>query len=62
MGRNKLNKANAHYRVKLETMDLLNKMAIALGYKHGSGGAVGEMLDAIADGNIILVQKSQKTS
>jgi hypothetical protein len=57
MPRKKLNKVQSHWRVKPETRDTLSNIAKALGYEYHNEGAVGEMLDAIADGDILLVLK-----
>lgn len=57
MPRKKLNKVSSHFRVDERTPDELSRIAVTLGYIYGSGGAVGEMLDAIASGNLIVIPK-----
>lgn len=60
----KKNHVNAHYRVSPETKQTLSDLARQLGYEYGKGGAVGEMLEAIAKGEILLVprRKPEKVS
>lgn len=59
MPRKKLDKVQSHWRVKTTTVDALDQLAKALGYEYGKGGAVGELLDAIADGEVLLVHKKK---
>ncbi len=62
MPRRKLDKIQSHWRIKRSTTEALSQIAKALGYEYGeSGAAVGEMLDAIADGKILLVQKESES-
>ncbi len=57
MPRKKLNKVSAHFRIDEETPSELSRIAVTLGYIYGSGGAVGEMLDAIASGELLIIPK-----
>jgi hypothetical protein len=57
MPRKKLDKVQSHWRVKKDSVEVLSQIAKALGYEYDDRGAVGEMLDAIADGEILLVNK-----
>lgn len=60
MGRKPLGKVQKHFRIKESTADRLNQIAIELGYVFGvkKDGkvipATGELLDAIADGDVKL--------
>ncbi len=54
MPRKQLGKIQSHWRIEPETKEALDQIAQALGYKYGTGGAVGEMLDAIANGELLL--------
>jgi hypothetical protein len=47
MGRKKLDRP--------ETVDRLKNLAAALGYQHGGQGSIAQILDAVAQGKIILV-------
>jgi hypothetical protein len=64
MGRPALNKTKlSGYRVKPETLDRLRSLANQTGYIHGNGAAIGELLDAIAQINpIVLAEFIKKTS
>ncbi len=53
----KKNHVNAHYRISAETKQALSDIARQMGYEYGKGGAVGEMLEAIANGEILLVPR-----
>jgi hypothetical protein len=51
------------YRIKPTTLDRLREVSIKAGYVHGNGAAIGELLDAIAEINpIILVELTKKSS
>jgi hypothetical protein len=54
-GRKKLDRTNLHARVAPETGEKLKQIAQALGYIHGGEGSTGQLLDAIASGEIILI-------
>ncbi len=58
MGRLKANRVQKHFRVDANTPEKLDRLAIQLGYVYGRGGALGELLDAIANEEIILVPKT----
>lgn len=57
MPRKKLHKISSHFRVDEITPNELSRIAVTLGYIYGNGGAVGEMLDAIAKGELLIVPK-----
>lgn len=61
MGRPKQDRIQKHFRVDRSTPKKLNQIAIELGFRYGEGGAIGEMLDAIANKDILLIprQKSE---
>ena len=59
MPRKKLDKVQSHWRVKTTTVETLSELARVLGYEYADKGAVGELLDAIADGKILLVPKKK---
>lgn len=59
-GRTKLNRTNIHARVDPGTADKLKEIAQKLGYVYDSEGSTGQLLDAIASGELILI--STKTS
>lgn len=54
-GRKKLDRTNLHARVAPHTGDKLKEIAYILGYIHGGEGSTGQLLDAIADGDLILI-------
>jgi predicted DNA-binding protein len=56
MGRPALNKTKiSGYRVKPETLERLRELATKTGYTYGDGAALGELLDAIAEINPIIL-------
>ncbi|WP_373541292.1 hypothetical protein [Chamaesiphon sp.] len=55
MGRKKLDRQEFHARVAPETVDRLKNLAASLGYQHGGQGSIAQVLDAVAEGRIILV-------
>lgn len=55
MGRKKLNRKNLHARVAPETNERLKDIAYKLGYIYDDTGATGQLLDAIASGEVLLV-------
>jgi hypothetical protein len=55
MGRKKLDRQEFHARVAPETVDRLKNLAASLGYQHGGQGSIAQVLDAVAQGKIILV-------
>lgn len=52
-----LGKTNLHARVNPQTLIALRKKAQKLGFNYGDSGATGEMLDAIAEGKVVLILK-----
>ncbi|MEM1392350.1 MAG: hypothetical protein AAF757_08965 [Cyanobacteria bacterium P01_D01_bin.116] len=54
-GRKKLNRVNLHARVKQGTGDKLKEIAQKLGYIYNKEGSIGQFLDAIASGKLILI-------
>ncbi|HEY9779012.1 MAG TPA: hypothetical protein V6D09_02565 [Leptolyngbyaceae cyanobacterium] len=61
-GRKNLDKSRIHARVSPETPPKLRAIAESLGYKYGDGGATGELLDAIANEEWVLVKKEEEVS
>lgn len=55
-GRKKLNRENLHARVAPETATRLKEIAYKLGYVYNNEGSTGQLLDAIATGEVILTQ------
>lgn len=43
-------------RVESDTPEAIRAIALNLGYVYGGKGSVGKLLDAIADGEVVLVQ------
>ena len=59
-GRKKLDRTSMHTRVAPSTPDKLKEIAQKLGYLYDSEGSTGQLLDAIANGDVILIAtKSQ---
>lgn len=58
MGRKKLERQHLHARVATTTPAKLKQIALLLGFEYGGDGAVGQLLDAIADAKIELRRKS----
>ncbi len=56
-GRKKLNRKKVQARVDIDTDKKLQELAVKLGYTYGKGGATGEMLDAIANEDLVLITK-----
>ncbi|MEM7714699.1 MAG: hypothetical protein AAF349_14180 [Cyanobacteria bacterium P01_A01_bin.68] len=54
-GRKKLNRVNLHARVEQGTGDKVKEIAQKLGYIYNSEGSIGQFLDAIASGELILI-------
>lgn len=59
-GRKKLDRTNIHARVDPGTAEKLKEIAQKLGYIYDTEGSTGQLLDAIANGELILI--STKTS
>lgn len=58
VGRKKLGRDNLHARVAPETAQKLREIAKALGYIYSDEGSTGQLLDAIASGEVILIAKA----
>ena len=54
-GRKKLDRTNLHARVAPRTGDKLKEIARLLGYIYDNEGSTGQLLDAIANGELILI-------
>ena len=54
-GRKKLYRVNLHARVEQGTGDKLKEIAQTLGYMYNEKGSAGQLLDAIASGELILI-------
>lgn len=59
-GRRKLNRESLHARVAPETAEKLKEIALKLGYTYNQEGSTGQLLDAIANGELILISTSQR--
>ena len=55
-GRKKLNRSNLHARVAPQTADKLKEIAYEIGYIYNGEGSTGQLLDAIAQGKIVLIK------
>jgi len=62
-GRKRLNRESLHARVSPQTAGKLKEIAFKLGYVYDKEGSTGQLLDAIASGEIILLsaQKPAKS-
>jgi hypothetical protein len=58
MGRTALGKVAIGGRVNPATVAFLNELAISKGMVYGQGGAIGQLLDAIAAGDYVVVPKT----
>ena len=54
-GRKPLDRTDLHARVAHPTTSALREKALKLGYVYGKSGATGEMLDAIAEGHLVVI-------
>jgi hypothetical protein len=61
VGRKKLERTNLHARVAQGTGDKLKQIAYILGYTHSNEGSTGQLLDAIANGEIILILSNKSS-
>lgn len=63
-GRKKLGRDNLHARVAPDTAEKLKEIAKKLGYLYSNEGSTGQLLDAIANGEVILIaaNSSSKTT
>lgn len=55
MGRKKLDRDSLHARVAPDTSDRLKQIAFNLGFVYGDEGSTGQLLDAIASGEVVLI-------
>jgi hypothetical protein len=60
-GRKKLDRTNLHTRVAQGTGDKLKEIAQNLGYVYDDEGSTGQLLDAIANGEIILILSNKSS-
>lgn len=60
MGRKKLNRSVVNVRTAEDTADKLKSIAYELGYIYDGEGATGQLLDAIASGEIELSRSDVK--
>jgi hypothetical protein len=60
MGRKKLNRSIVNVRTAPDTADKLKTIAYKLGYIYDGEGATGQLLDAIASGEILLMPQRAK--
>lgn len=58
-GRKKLNRESLHARVAPQTAEKLKEIAFKLGYIYDNSGSTGQLLDAIAQGEIILISAAK---
>ncbi|BAZ17051.1 hypothetical protein NIES4071_89290 [Calothrix sp. NIES-4071] len=59
MGRKKLERTTMLARVASSTPEKVKEIAAKLGYIYGEEGSAGQLLDAVASGELILVQRSK---
>lgn len=57
MPRKKLDRTTILARVAAETPDKVKEIAASLGYIYDGQGSAGQMLDAIASGELVLIQR-----
>lgn len=60
-GRKKLDRTNIHARVDPKTADKLKEIAQKLGYIYDGEGSTGQLLDAIAQGDLILISAKTRS-
>lgn len=53
---------NLHARVANGTTEKCKAIALALGYTYGGEGSIGQLLDAIAEGRLILIHRNNTQS
>ena len=61
-GRKKLDRVSLHARVAPGTGDKLKEVAHKLGYIYKNEGSTGQLLDAIADGELILIATKSRSN
>ncbi|MGB3650792.1 MAG: hypothetical protein WBA41_06210 [Rivularia sp. (in: cyanobacteria)] len=54
-GRKKLDRVSLHARVERGTVEKIKEVAHKLGYTYNDEGSTGQLLDAIANGELILI-------
>jgi len=59
-GRRKLNRESLHARVAPQTAEKLKEIALMLGYMYNEEGSTGQLLDAIASGELILIAANHR--
>lgn len=62
VGRKKLDRVSLHARVEQGTGDKLKEIAQMLGYVYNNEGSTGQLLDAIADGELILIATKNRSN
>ncbi|NJL79065.1 MAG: hypothetical protein HC917_09905 [Richelia sp. SM2_1_7] len=60
-GRKKLDRVSLHARVERGTVDKLKEVAQTLDYIYNDEGSTGQLLDAIANGELILIKAKNRT-
>lgn len=60
-GRKKLDRTNIHARVDPKTADKVKEIAQKLGYIYDGEGSTGQLLDAIAQGDLILISAKTRS-
>ncbi|MBW4511111.1 MAG: hypothetical protein KME64_32035 [Scytonematopsis contorta HA4267-MV1] len=58
VGRKKLGRTSLHARVSPETPNKLKAIAEKLGYTYSDDGSIGQLFDAIASGELLLLHQS----
>lgn len=58
MPRQKLDRTNLHARVDIKTPESLKKIAYILGYTYDNEGSTGQLLDAIASSEQVLIPRN----
>ena len=61
VGRKKLDRVSLHARVERGTVDKLKEVAQVLGYIYNDEGSTGQLLDAIASGELILIATKNRS-
>jgi hypothetical protein len=55
VGRKPLGRSSLHARVARDTAEKLKEIALMYGYVYDNEGATGQLLDAIANGELLLI-------
>jgi DNA-binding LacI/PurR family transcriptional regulator len=58
-GRKKLARTSLHARVAPQTAEKIKEIAEKLGYVYDDEGSIGQLLDAIAQGKVILIKAQE---